>query len=201
VPQAVGVHPPVDPGFGGQARQQAADIAGVQSPAGQRAEDRRSRSGGELAATIQAPPAPPRSARRCQPCGTCRPCRGAPGRCRPQGRRRAALMPALRRSAVRSATAPRSAPGCAPPSARGSSTPLISAIASASESTSGGRRRDPDAVDVVLGRVALTWRPPRRAGARRRCGSDPQTSRPRPARRRVGRSARRSPRPGDGGPR
>jgi len=45
---------------------------------------------------------------------------------------------------------------------------LMSAIASGSVSTSGGRRRDPDAGEVGLGRVALTWRRSRRPGARQR---------------------------------
>jgi len=55
VAQAVGVDPAVDPGLAREARQQAADIAGVQSPASQRAEDRRPRARGELAATIKPP--------------------------------------------------------------------------------------------------------------------------------------------------
>jgi len=55
VAEAVGVHPPVDPRLGGQARQQPPDVAAVDPSALKGAEDRRPGAGRQFLAAVDPP--------------------------------------------------------------------------------------------------------------------------------------------------
>jgi hypothetical protein len=153
VPEPVGVHPAIDPGFARQARKQVADVGRVEAAALQRA-NRRPGAGPEASPTIE----PAREQRR-DLLGDLSP---LPWRTRivPAGRstsrNSSARASEIRRPQRHSTTI--SARLRIPVDARELQA-RISAIASGSESTSGGRRRgledEPGAAEASVTIVSL----------------------------------------------